>query len=45
VTIDVNTRVCLKTDRGRIVFLTVKTHQSSSASAWLVHAVMWTGTE
>jgi hypothetical protein len=45
VTIDVNTRVCLKTDRGRIVFLTVKTHQSSSASAWLVHAVIWTGTE
>jgi hypothetical protein len=39
VTVDVNTRVCLKTDGGRIVFFTVKSH--AQGSAWTAHVVIW----
>jgi hypothetical protein len=40
VTVDVGTRVCLKTDGGRIVFFKVLSAVPNS-SDWKVHAVIW----
>jgi hypothetical protein len=39
VTVDVGTRVCLKTDKGRIVFFTVLS--APNDFDWKVHAVIW----
>jgi hypothetical protein len=39
VKVDVRTRVCLKTDKGRIVFFTVLS--APNDFDWKVHAVIW----